>query len=169
MKTLSNSREEFNSIMNPYAAMVVQKEQQPFSEDFFINNKLIPPGNRISYVPPPWVGAEYSSYFMAAYGREEKPEKWREEKIPEINPFEKYLICDDYSSSGETFEVAMTRLVEGGVKLENIWCISQGGNKELKAVILDKGIEWHRYRLRQGGLMRKILGELGFVFPSLVV
>ena len=168
MKTISNSREEFNSAMNPYVAVIVQTEHEPFLDEFFSGNGLILPDGRINYTPPAWVGVEYSAYFMGAYGGE-KPEKWREEKIPEINPFEKYLICDDYSNEGETFEVAMMRLVEKGVKLDNIWCISRGGNKEIKAIILDKGTEWHKYRLRQKNLIRMTLENLGFAFPSLAV
>ncbi len=168
MKTVSNSRNEFNSAMNPYVAMIVQTEHEPFSDKFFSGNRLILPEGRINYTPPPWAGVEYSAYFMGAYGQG-KPEKAREEIIPVINPLEKYLICDDYSNDGETFEVAIIRLVERGVKLENIWCISRGGNKDLKAILLGKGLDWHNYRLEQNGFMRKILGELGFVFPSLAI
>jgi hypothetical protein len=170
MKSISESREEFNSTMNPYNAMIIQTEHYPFSENFFFKNKLVLPNKRVAYTPPMWAGVEYMPYFIPMYEGKEKPERWREEKIATINSLEKYLICDDYSNEGETFEIAMIRLVEKGVKLEDIWCITQKGNKEMKGdIILDKGIEWHNYFIRQDGFIRKILKEYGIIVPSLII
>jgi hypothetical protein len=166
MRTLTESREEFNPTMNPYTAIIVQTEHFRFSDEFFIQNGLICPKDRIKYTPPSWVGAENSPYFMASCKRPEKPIKTREERIPEINSKERYLICDDYSNDGETFEIAIIRLMEAGVKLENIWGITQEGNKEHKGIVLNKGIDWHEYRLKREGITRLVLENLGFTYPS---
>jgi hypothetical protein len=156
--------------MNPYTAIIIQTEHKPFSRDFFVSIGLIPPSEKIYYIPPTWVGAEYFSEFFATYGRKERPKKWREETILETNPFNRYLICDNDSCYGETFEVTMIRLVERRVKLENIWCISQDGNSEIRRTpILDKGIEWYNYRLRNKKPLRAALENLGFTYPSLKI
>jgi hypothetical protein len=168
MRELTESRTEFNSIMQSYIAMIVQTEYEPFSEDFFIENGLNTPEDRVNYVPPPWAGAAFSPSFFSVYGRDEKPRRWREEMIPEINQSKKYLICDDYSANGQTLDIAIIRLVQQGVKIEDIWGITIKGNTEIKnKVVLEKGIEWRNYRKRQICPTRVALEELGFVFPSL--
>lgn len=168
MRTVSESREEFNSEMSKYIAMVIRTEYEPFSRDFFIENGLSVPVCKIYYTPPSWVGAEYSPSFVSVQGTNRKPKKSREEVIPKIKPDDKYLICDDYSNEGETFEIAMLRLVQNGVDIDNIWAISRNGNAEItKRIILDKGREWHKYRLRRNGTTRLMMKELGFQFPSL--
>ncbi|MBW2973940.1 hypothetical protein KY346_06145 [Candidatus Woesearchaeota archaeon] len=168
MRELTESREEFNQRMQSYIAMIIQTEYKPFSDDFFIENGLNVPNSRIAYTPPSWTGAEYSPSFISVYGTDEKPEEWREEIVPDIVSSERYLICDDYSDEGETFEIAMIRLVQQGVKLEDIWCISRDGNSDIeKKIVLDTAFEWHQYRKKRKGLTRIILEELGFEFPSL--
>gem|GEM_PF-4855483 len=168
MRTLSESKEEFNSEMSKYIAMVVQTEHKPFSRAFFVENGLSVPVRKIYYTPPPWVGAEYTASFISHYNKDKKPKKWREEVIPGINSNDKYLICDDYANDGETFEIAILRLVRNGVKIENIWALSRGGNAEIaEKIILDKGIEWHNYRLRRNGTTRMMMNELGFKLPSI--
>jgi len=168
MREIIESRKEFNSSMKPYIAMIVQTEQYPFSNDFFTENGLILPKKRVNYTPPPWVGVNYSVHFVAAYGRNVKPTKSREEIIPKINPSSKYLICDDYSAGGNTLEIAAIRLVEHGVKIDNIWGITQKGNSEIKdRVVLDRAIEWHNYQKRSPHMRKAMLEDLGFVHPSL--
>ena len=168
MRTLSESREEFNSEMKKYIAMIIQTEHMPFSRDFFMEKGLPVPICKVYYTPPSWVGVEYSPSFCSVLVTDKKPKKSREEVIPEIKPSDKYLICDDYSNEGETFEIAMLRLVQNGVNIDNIWAISRDGNSEMtKRIVLDKGREWHKYRLRRNGTTRLMMKELGFQFPSL--
>ncbi len=169
MKTINQSREEFNSTMNPYTLMVVQTEHTHFSDEGFRNKGLICPSERVAYTPPLWTGVSYGLEAVTLYLRGEKPLRMREEKIPVINSLGKYLICDDYSSSGQTFEIAMVRLVEAGVWMNNIWCITSHGNEEQSSPILDKGIEWHKYMNAHENILKSILKRDGFKFPSLNV
>ncbi len=169
MRRILESRNEFNSTMNPYTAMIIQTEHFPFIDEFFSSMKLILPTKRILYTPPSWVGASYSPDFMATYKTQDKPKRLRDEEIPELNHQGRYLLCDDYLCTGETFEIAMVRLIERGVNLNNIWGITMG-NAETKEASLEKGIEWHKYRLRQkDSLSRTILHEMGFAFPTLSI
>jgi len=167
MKTITESREEFNSTMDPYVALVIKTEHKPFTDEFFKKNGLIVPSSRVYYVPPPWVGAEFSPHFIAVYGRDDRPDKWREETIPQIKPMEKYLLCDDYSSDGETLEIAIIRLMESGVNPDYIWCLTHANFEMKKGPVLDRSLAWHHYRLRQNGLTRIILEDLGFKYPGL--
>jgi len=167
MKTVSQSREEFNSTMNPYVAMIVQTEHYPFSDDSFFNKKgLILPIKRILYTPPVWTGIEYMNMTLDFLLHNKKPQKWRAEVIPALDS-EKYLICDDACGEGNTFEVAMVRLAENGIRLENIWCISQEGCRGQREPLLDKGHEWHKYHIKEGRLYARLLESTGFDFPSL--
>ncbi len=177
MKTIAESRQEFNSVMQNYIALIIQREFRPFSDEFFIKNGLLLPQERVKYTPPPWTGVEHLNNFFAEYNYPVKTWKTREEIIPFIDSFGKYLICDDYISSGETIEVAMIALTTRGVRLENIWGISQQGSNDnykngnyenCEFPNLDKGIEWHNYKMRNLRLtVRLPLEEMGFVFPSL--
>lgn len=167
MRELAQAREEFNSGMKDYTAMIVQTEHYPFSNNFFLKNNLILPNKIINYTPPAWVGVEYMDIVLDAVCNNKKPKKWREEIMPDLDS-EKYLICDDACGEGNTFEIAMVRLVERDIRLENIWCIAQEGNREQREPLLEKGIEWHKYNIREGNLAT-ILKWSGFNFPPLTI
>jgi len=114
------------------------------------------------------VGPTYSSEFLEFYFDSEF-HGMRQEKIPVFDPRKKYLICDDYSNTGDTIEIAIIRLLEQDVGLDNIWGFTLHGNNEVGYQgdqILDKGIEWHKYHLRQISPFRQALQELGFKFPQ---
>lgn len=170
IRSLSESREEFNTTMQLYTAVIVQTDHIGFSNDFFTGRGLILPTKRVEYTPPPWAGADYMPYFLGAYGKlDVKPKISREEIIPQLDALDKYLICDDYVSNGETFEIAMIRLTDQGVGLENIWCLSNDGFEQQNFASLDKAIKWHEYRVKRKSPYRMMLRNLGFEFPSLEV
>lgn len=170
MRTIEQSRTEFNTSMDPYCAVIIQTEYKPFTNDFFNENDLAIPASRIEYTPPAWVGAEYMPLFSASYGRKAIYEKTRDEKIPRLPLLRNYLICDDYVSDGETLEIAMLRFVERGIKMKNIWCISYRGTaKQSEIVLLDNGLAWHNYRIERRGLARTTLEAIGFKMPKLEI
>jgi len=167
MRTIDESRAEFNAEMQEYTAMIVHTEHLPFSDAFFREHELLAPSKRRDYTPPPWAGAVYAPKFIGRCGKGgAASEKLREEVIPEITPGGKYLVCDDYSNAGETFEIAMIRLLQREVHLKNIWCVTGKGTAEIHdKVVLEQGSSWLEYRKRQKGLIRMVLEDLGFVFP----
>jgi hypothetical protein len=167
MRTLNEAREEFNSRMNSYFALIIETDRGYFSDESFLRSKLNLPAKRLSYIPPAWAGAEFSAEFVASY-RKNSPEKTREEIIPENIEQGNYLICDDFVNDGETFEIAFVRLVEGGIKLENIWAVSaRGTSRQTGIALLDTAKKWHEYFISRTSLNRKILETLGLNLPRL--
>lgn len=188
MRKLRDSRTEFNRLMIPYIALIVQKDHVPFSDNFFDACLLVRPKVKVEYTPPSWAGATYSVDFALSYQRDINPRKWRDESVPEIDSRDKYLVCDDYVSSGETFANAISALVKKGVDVRNIWCFSKKGNEEtLRArerkegfgakegplettALLDESSEWLNYRRnypQERSAPMVVLMEKGFVYPSM--
>ena len=165
MRAWIESRMQFNSEMNPYTAVIVQTEHFHFSDEFFQENDLICPQQRIKYIPPSWVGVRYFSEFVENYKNKDILEIPRKEEIPVINPFAKYLICDDYIDEGNTMEIAMERLLKAGVKQKNIWGIIRERGDPL--IILDNCLGFYRsirmFRNCHGAKRRNLLKSLGFV------
>lgn len=173
MRELAEAREAFNALMQDYTAVIVQTERKPlqFSDDFFMQNGLAVPRKKVPYTAPAFVGARYHPDFVARYRKGKNPPlNIRPEIIPEVDGDEKYLICDDYCSHGDTLEIAMLRLLERGVDFDRIWCIAQrtvGGAEGKELWYLDRGREWHAYRKSEEGWRRLILKSQGFEFPSI--
>ncbi len=169
MRLLPESRQDFNETMSPYTAVIVKTFPTQPNDEFFRSLGLRLPRKRTEYTPPSWVGPTYTSDVLEFYKTGFRG--MRKEQIPFCDPLDKYLLCDDYCCTGETLEIAMIRLMEQGVKLDNLWVFTLHGNSEIKdrVNILETGREWHNYHLRHISTSRRVLEELGFKFPEFPV
>ncbi len=123
LRRLRSSALEFNTTMHPFIVIMVELKDKMFKnlENYFSAHSLHWPDEILSYTPPSFVGARFSRANLKSYP---SGTNLRNEIIPKIDPDKNYLICDDYADFGNTFEMAIIRLIEQGAELNNIWCLA---------------------------------------------